>query len=190
MGVSSVADMQFMYAGATKFNGDVSDWDVSSVGDMESMFDGATKFNGDVSDWDVSSVGDMYFMFGGASEFNGDISDWDVSSVTNMRWMFDDATKFNCDVSDWDVSSVRVMECSSSSCCPGRAFCNGVRNNFKAFGGDCSQYSDYYCDTDIDETSTYFAKDVCSECGECVDPLVANTSPPTVSSDGSRSRYV
>merc|ERR1712238_538773 len=27
----------------------------------------------------------------------------------------------------------------------------------------------------------YYAKDVCAECGECSDPLIANTSPPTVS---------
>merc|ERR1711957_775354 len=39
-----------------------------------------------------------------------------------------------------------------------------------------------YCDADIDDTTTYYAKDICSECDECFDPLIANTSPPTVSS--------
>jgi len=32
-----------------------------------------SKFNGDISDWDVSSVTDMSFMFYN-SKFNGDIS--------------------------------------------------------------------------------------------------------------------
>jgi len=38
-----------MFYGATKFNGDVSNWDVSSVITMRDMFNTATKFNGDVS---------------------------------------------------------------------------------------------------------------------------------------------
>ena len=52
-----------MFAYATKFNGDVSDWDVSSVKEMSDMFNGATEFNSDVSDWDVSSVKDMRVSF-------------------------------------------------------------------------------------------------------------------------------
>ena len=48
-----------------------------------------SKFNGDISNWDVSNVVDMGFMFYDA-EFNGDISNWDVSNVTNMAGMFDD----------------------------------------------------------------------------------------------------
>ena len=42
-----------------------------------------SKFNGDISGWNVSNVTDMSGMFY-KSEFNGDISCWDVSSVTNM----------------------------------------------------------------------------------------------------------
>ena len=79
--------------------------------------------------------------------------------------MFYKSIKFNGDVSDWYVLT--------------RAFCIGVRNQFNSCGLDYSQYSWYYCDADIDDTTTYYAKDVCSECGECVDPLIANTSPPT-----------
>merc|ERR1712238_99275 len=68
--------------------------DVSSVTDMFAMFY-STKFNSDVSDWDVSSVSDMAYMFQEASEFNSDVSDLDVSSVTDMFWMFYGATDFN-----------------------------------------------------------------------------------------------
>ena len=37
------------------------------------------------------------------------------------------------------------------------------------------------CSIDTDIATEYYAKDVCAECGECSDPLIANTSPPTVS---------
>ena len=36
-----------------------------------------SKFNGDISNWDVSSVKYMYHMFE-KSKFNGDISNWNV----------------------------------------------------------------------------------------------------------------
>jgi len=52
------------------------------------MFSYATKFNGDVSDWDVSSVKDMSGMFGNATEFNGDVSSWNVSFVRYMNVSF------------------------------------------------------------------------------------------------------
>jgi len=134
-------------------------------------------------------------MFEDARKFNGDVSDWDVSSVTNMKDMFNEATKFNCDVSDWDVSSVIYMACYSS-CCPKKLptlsptvsspptpLCIGVRNKFENYYyDDCSIYSGSmltYCDSDTDMITNNYAQEVCSECGECVDPLIANTSPPT-----------
>ena len=51
------------------------------------MFYGS-KFNGDISEWDVSSVTNMDSMFY-CSKFNGDISEWDVSSVEKIFWIFD-----------------------------------------------------------------------------------------------------
>ena len=48
-----------------------------------------SKFNGDISNWDVSNVTNMECMFAW-SKFNGDISNWDVSNVTNNVNMFDD----------------------------------------------------------------------------------------------------
>ena len=74
----------------SKFNGDISNWDVSNVKNMESMFyySQFTCENGDISKWDVSNVQYMDYMFA-YTEFNGDISNWDVSNVTDIRHMFD-----------------------------------------------------------------------------------------------------
>lgn len=46
-----------------------------------------TKFDGDISKWDVSNVTNMCRMFQGCP-FNGDISKWNVSNVTDMEEMF------------------------------------------------------------------------------------------------------
>ena len=78
---SNITDMSDLFTNS-KFNGDISNWDVSNVTNMKSMFM-LSKFNGDISNWNVSNVVDMGFMFYGA-EFNDDISNWDVSNVTNM----------------------------------------------------------------------------------------------------------
>merc|ERR1712161_173823 len=97
-----------------------------------------------------------------------------------------------------------IVSTSSSpsplSLSPTRVICIGVRNKFTTSdGNNCSSYdyesSDYYddffdddddyyengCSNDTDPFTNYYAKDVCAECGECSDPLIANTSPPTVS---------
>merc|ERR1712161_129485 len=47
-------------------------FDTSLVTDMDNLFQ-QTKFNSDVSDWDVSSVTDMYSMLDEAREFNSDV---------------------------------------------------------------------------------------------------------------------
>merc|ERR1711957_129670 len=61
--------------------------------------------------------------------------------------------------------------------------CIGVRNEFTTTDGDCSIYVGselQRCSQDIDVTTNYYAQDVCVECGKCSDPLIANTSPPTL----------
>ena len=49
-----------------------------------------SKFDGDISDWNVSNVTDMSHMFTECEYTgnNGDIFDWNVSNVTNMSAMF------------------------------------------------------------------------------------------------------
>ena len=105
---SQITDMGYLFNDSklTKFNGDISQWNVSNVEKMEFMF-AVSNFNGDISDWDVSKVEDMYCMFN-ESKFNGDISGWDVSNVKDMNGMFANS-EFNGDISGWDVSNVKDM---------------------------------------------------------------------------------
>ena len=102
--------MSHMFASASVFDGDISDWNVSGVTDMSHMFDGAEAFDGDLSGWNVSGVTDMGLMFRDAYGFGSDLSGWDVSNVTSMRLMFSSAFSFNSDISGWNVSKVADME--------------------------------------------------------------------------------
>ena len=88
---SEITDMSGMFE-CSKFNGNISNWDVSNVKDMEWMFyqSDFTGENGDISNWNVSNVEKMYCMFM-KSNFNGDISNWDVNNVKNMTWMFENS---------------------------------------------------------------------------------------------------
>ena len=47
---------------------------------MDYMFRGASSFNGDIGNWVVGSVTEFRYMFYGAYSFNQDIGSWDVSS--------------------------------------------------------------------------------------------------------------
>ena len=71
-----------------------------------------SKFNGDISAWDVSNVTNMSCMFYHCSFSgeNGDISVWDVSNVRSMSYMFNYNFNFDCDLSAWDVSNVINMD--------------------------------------------------------------------------------
>ena len=107
---SQVTNMEYMFTGASSFNGDLSGWDTSQVTTMNNMFSRAFSFNQDISSWNTSQVTNMYSMFRQASSFNQDLSSWDTSSVTTMFEMFRDASSFNGDLSGWDTSQVTNME--------------------------------------------------------------------------------
>ena len=102
--VSNVTNMSGMFE-ESYFDGDLSKWDVSNVQTMESMFDNSkyTGENGDISDWDISNVRDMSFMFYENTEYKGDISSWNVSTVKNMDGMFKDSL-YDGDITMWDIS--------------------------------------------------------------------------------------
>ena len=103
--VSRITDMSFMFY-ESKFNGDISKWDVSKVKNMYGMFWSAKSFNQPIGDWDVSKVINMSYIFRDAESFNQPIGDWNVSNVTDMLSMFEEAYSFNQPIGDWDVSNV------------------------------------------------------------------------------------
>jgi surface protein len=103
---SNVIYMYSMFQGASAFNSDISTWNTTNVTDMNSMFRDASAFNSDISTWNTTNITDMQSMFEAAESFNQDISAWDTANVTTMRYMFDGATAFDQDLSGWDVSKV------------------------------------------------------------------------------------
>ena len=64
---------------------DLNDIDTSLIDNMSYLF-AYSRFNGDISRWNVSNVKDMFGMFA-YSKFNGDISDWNVSKVKNISYI-------------------------------------------------------------------------------------------------------
>merc|ERR1712238_600636 len=62
---------------------------------------------------------------------------------------------------------------------PTRSLCIGVRDKYVSddfYEVDCTYYapSSYWCYIDTDIATEYYAKDVCAECGECSDQLMAS----------------
>jgi surface protein len=117
---SNVTNMSSMFASATAFNQDISDWNVSNVTNMGEMLSCATagsktsKFNnGDTTNtkskplsWaDTGNVTNMFNIFNSAIVFNQDLNTWDVSSVTAISQMFFGATSFNGNIASWVFSS-------------------------------------------------------------------------------------
>jgi len=106
---SEVTSMRRLFMSNSKFNQNISGWDVGNVTNMHQMFYGAVAFNQDISGWDVSNVTDMSMMFEGAGEFNQNISGWKVGNVKNMSEMFFMAKSFNQTLSNWNVGKVTDM---------------------------------------------------------------------------------
>jgi len=121
---SGVTDMSLMFYNCTKFNGDITTWDVSNVqtfvydqsGFTIGIFSNCYQFNQDISSWDISSVSrsqgrsipSLSGMFSGCFNFNQDLSGWDFSNIERMANMFINAYSFNQDVNGWNVSGVNI----------------------------------------------------------------------------------
>jgi surface protein len=76
--------MSVMFSGATKFNSNISGWNVKDVTNMEQMFENAVNFNSDLSKWDVRNVTDMYRMFYGAKKINQDLCNWKLQNCPTL----------------------------------------------------------------------------------------------------------
>ena len=62
----------------SKFNGDISKWNVSNVTTMDFMFHNS-KFNGDLSNWNVKNARSRYYTFDGAP-IEKNLPKWDPGS--------------------------------------------------------------------------------------------------------------
>lgn len=101
--MSAVTTTQFMFAGATLFNQDISAWDVSLDANMGSMFDGAIAFDQDLGAWVITSLTDAPSMFNGVTlstaNYEALLSGWEaqveLASVTfdggNSQYTFNSA---------------------------------------------------------------------------------------------------
>ena len=104
--LSGTTRLNGIFLGASKFNSNLTSWDVSKVTHINSVFREASSFNGDVSNWNVSSVTNMNGAFEDAPSFNQNITSWDVSNVSFMYKMFSGASSFNQNLSQWNVCKV------------------------------------------------------------------------------------
>ena len=76
-----------------------------------------TKFDCDLSNWDVSNVENMMSTFFGCTRFTGKgLENWDVSKVRNTQYMFNDCKEFNCDLSKWNTNNVKCMDDMFGNC--------------------------------------------------------------------------
>jgi surface protein len=114
LNTTALVSFASMFNGATKFNGNISNWDVSKVTNTSLMFYQANSFNQNLNSWDVSSVTNAGQMFHEAKAFNGDISSWrfttDLTKIISMPSIFRDASSFNQDISGWNVERVNQMQ--------------------------------------------------------------------------------
>ena len=75
---------------------DLTKWDTGNVvgNGYAFMFEGNSKFNGDVSTFQLQKVTHVAEMFQGCTSFNGELGTWDVSKVSDTSSMFKDASTF------------------------------------------------------------------------------------------------
>lgn len=97
-----------MFASATKFNQNLSKWNVERVQDFSCMFANAIGYEGtNISNWNTNNGINMAKMFYGAISFNHNISNWNTSKVNRTDLMFHNASLFNQDISNWNISNVK-----------------------------------------------------------------------------------
>lgn len=85
-------------------------WDVSNLYTMVGLFE-SSKFDGDISKWNVSHVDDMSAMFlkSAFTGQHGSLNAWNVKNVTDFQNMFY-GSSFAGDVSAWTISPYLVKD--------------------------------------------------------------------------------
>lgn len=114
--MTRVVNVSSLFA-STKFNQDISNWDVQNVTNFKSLFQltpfdnaGVGGIGVGLDTWNVGSALDMSGMFR-STPFRHDLNNWNTSNVQNMSAMWYGWQSLGNDsiFSSWDVSSVTNM---------------------------------------------------------------------------------
>ena len=87
-------DWMFYAGGNDGYNQPLNNWNTSKVTNFRFMF-ANTRFNQDISGWDVANATKLDAMFKWNSAFNQDLNPWQVKSQANLNEMFYSATSFS-----------------------------------------------------------------------------------------------
>jgi len=132
--------MESMFNVASKFNRDISGWNVSKVTNFASMFRLAIAYNnGDnlntnpitsiqgLDGWNINTTSSvtMFGMFLFTNVFNRPLASWNMTRVNNTNLMFRDALKFNQPLSNWERAGSTLANVTNMS----GMFCNAYEFN-------------------------------------------------------------
>lgn len=88
----------YMSGAVCAFNQPLASWDVGLVEDFESMFENS-RFNQDVSGWNMASAARIRLMFIGAKEFRQNLCPWG-ELLSNETWTGDAFVRTKCPIQD------------------------------------------------------------------------------------------
>ncbi len=102
--------LQNAFKGCANLEGNTSDKPNIKADNLLEMFAGAVKFNQDISGWEVSSVTVMAGMFNGATGFNNGFVplNWGIktAALQNTSYMFSNSGFDKEGVETWDISNL------------------------------------------------------------------------------------
>jgi surface protein len=142
--LSGMTNLDYMFAGTTRFNSDINHWDVSTITSMRNMFADATNFNQPLNNWDMIGVTNINSMFAGATSFNRPLSDWNTSTIINMDQTFLGATGFNQNLNIIDPKTSEISwVVSQVLSCFNFGINNGNSPDFGIQGSSCAIISEF-----------------------------------------------